>query len=279
MSTTIRTKIPSKKLCNFSWRPAALFGCALFRTRAAAARAFGQPDFGFHGDRIFQELIRRLTTSAGATAFVETGTYLGDSSLSVHRMNRHLPIFTCEINKWFFNLARRRLAKLAAINMFNASSTDFLVRLIDSRQIGACPLFFLDAHWYDEWPLLQELELITSRQNRGVIIIDDFLVASQPQFKYDVGGGGGKIFSGRTHKDERPCNLELIQTALDRRAGYQIFLPGYTSAMTYPVFPGSQIIFSLRGYAVIELNDTGMFSSPAMKSFISEHYYRLRSAF
>lgn len=217
-------------------------------------------------------------TSAGATAFVETGTYLGDSSLSVHRLNRRLPIFTCEINKWFFALARWRLAKIPMIKMFNASSTDFLTRLFDSRQTGVCPLFFLDAHWYDEWPLLQELQLISSHQSRGLIIIDDFLVSGQPQFKYDIGGGGGKIFSGRVRKDERPCNLELIQTALDRRPRYQIFLPRYTGAEAFPSFPGSKVIFPLRGYAVIELNDTTLLSSPAMKSFITKYYYRLPSA-
>lgn len=39
----------------------------------------GYPEVGFHGDRVFQSLIRKLIFSLPISSFVETGTYLGDS--------------------------------------------------------------------------------------------------------------------------------------------------------------------------------------------------------
>jgi hypothetical protein len=53
-----------------------------------------------------------------------------------------------------------------------------LERLRDS------PLFFyLDAHWNEDLPLAEEIDLIFSRSPCAVVMIDDFEVPGDPGFR------------------------------------------------------------------------------------------------
>ena len=242
------------------------------RARSRIARSFGYPDTGFHCDRILRRLAWDLVSSGSVTSFVETGTYLGDTSLCVSRINIGLPVFTCEINGRYYDIARRRLAGRDNVHIVHDASRNFLPRVLENRSCGNRPLFLLDAHWYDDWPLVEEIRIITGRLTECIIIIDDFLVPGKPQFQFDVGGGGGKRFSGRTTLDQRPCDLDLIRPALDRRHRYRAWLPNYCRADAFPGPPLVASLFPLRGYVVIEQNGDGR-SGSAVQGLIPASFY------
>lgn len=203
---------------------------------------------------------------------METGTYLGDTALCVSRMAPGLPVFTCEINRRFHGLARRRLAGRANVRSINAGSREFLPRLLELRLAGDRPLFYLDAHWYDDWPLADEVRIVTEL-SAGIIIIDDFMVPGRPQFRFDVGGGGGRRFSGRETSDDRVCGPGLIRPVLSRGRRYQAWLPKYGRAEAFPVHPWVSRLFPLRGYVVIFLAGKDG-SWPAVPFFDPRYYYQ-----
>ncbi len=228
-----------------------MLGVGLSFARGRIARSFGCPDTGFHADRVLQQLVRDLIRSGSVTSFVETGTYLGETTLCVSRMDPGLPVFTCEVNERLHRIARRRLAGRANALAVHAASRDFLPGLIERRACGDRPLFLLDAHWYDDWPLVEEIRIITKRLAKCLIIIDDFMVPGEPQFQYDIGGGGGKAFSGRSTVDHRPCDLDLIAPSFDPGKKIRIFFPRYSRTDAFPRCSFASRLFPLRGYAIV----------------------------
>ncbi len=46
-------------------------------------------------------------------------------------------------------------------------------------------MFYLDAHWYENMPLPEELASIGEQCGRAIILVDDFLVPWEPRFLYD----------------------------------------------------------------------------------------------
>jgi hypothetical protein len=75
-------------------------------------------------------------------------------------------------------------------------------------------MFYLDAHWNQDLPLCEELDVILAAWRHCIVIIDDFEVPGQPGFKYDRYG-------------DTKLSLEL----LDRRAlasgGVELYAPAY----------------------------------------------------
>jgi hypothetical protein len=55
---------------------------------------------------------------------------------------------------------------------------------------GRTILFYLDAHWNDDLPLEEELELIFSVHPHAVVMIDDFQVPDDPGYQFDEYGPG-----------------------------------------------------------------------------------------
>jgi hypothetical protein len=103
------------------------------------------------------------------------------------------------------------------------------------------PLFYLDAHWYDYWPLQDEVKTI-SKLSQFVILADDFKVPGKPQFENDNGGGGTPGVH-RTTIDIRPCSMETIGHLLPKEC--DIIYPDYTRKMacdTYPHLRGNCFI-------------------------------------
>ena len=146
-------------------------------------------EHGFHNDPIFRRLIIEMIERLPITSFMETGTGLGDSTLFVGRANPELAVFTCEFSRQRYWHSKIRLRRWRNVEVSHGSSPEFLRDLLRKPQIAEFPLVFLDAHWYDYWPLEDELEILTAKVNKMIIVIDDFQVPGQPQFGFDVGGG------------------------------------------------------------------------------------------
>jgi hypothetical protein len=186
---------------------------------------------GFHGDAHLLALVSELM--ARAAAFVETGTEVGSTARWVAATWPKLPVYSCELNREVFNLAHSATVGLSNVRLYNLASDEFLPRLYGEHpELAERPvLFWLDAHGVGfKWPLRFEVQFITSHQKSGAILIDDFEVPGQPQFRFDS-------------YDGQVCNFEHIEPSLSRERSYRLVYPQYAE-QTSPFHP-------LVGYAAI----------------------------
>lgn len=177
----------------------------------------------FHNDKILQKMINDIIKNLNVTSFVETGTYGGDSTEYIAIQHPNIPVFTCEINPTFFKNNIKKLGRFPNVTSVLESSEKFVENIISNNKLGDLPFFFLDAHWYDFWPLIDEIKSISSLP-KFIIVPDDFAVPNSPQFA-NSSGGGGTIGTHRTKVDIRPCDIDLIKHVLPLK--YEIGYPKY----------------------------------------------------
>jgi hypothetical protein len=174
----------------------------------------------FHGDAVYRELVLELLRAFPVTAFVETGTSRGYSTELVAAQFPALPVFTSEVLEETYRIARSGLSRYRNITQMLGSSEKCLDELLKSDRVGGMPLYYLDAHWQKYWPLRDELRLLGARGGKAIIVIDDFEIPGQPQFEFDI-DGGGEVIAGEA------CNLDYIRPALASAHTYHAVFPKY----------------------------------------------------
>jgi hypothetical protein len=157
------------------------------------------------------------------SSFVETGTYMGFTTRMVAADNPDLPIFTTEIDKKYLAQAEKYFKAHPNITAFHMSSPKALSALVEANSLGELPLFFLDAHWYDYWPLKDEMAIV-AELDKFIVVIDDFVVPGRPDFGSDAGGGGSIKLGDRLKKDPTPCDINLIKESV---VGCKVAYPTY----------------------------------------------------
>ena len=136
-----------------------------------AANPWGGP---LNGQRYRQQIFAAMMR-VGPDAIVETGTYLGAST--AHFARQGLPVHTCESQDQFFARAIANLADFSNVRLYLQDSRAFLKGLASDPALDyACPIFYLDAHWYNDLPLAEEIAIIRNRWPRFMIMVDDFEV-------------------------------------------------------------------------------------------------------
>lgn len=199
---------------------------------------------GFHGDQVYQALMLELIRTFQATRFIETGTNLGDSTRFIAEAYPHIEVLTCELSPRLANRARRRLRHLPNVKLANASSETFLARHLEATGPDTTEIFFLDAHWYDAWPLQKELRAISQDPRNAVVVIDDFFIPGQERFGYDE-YPPGDVDAGDAQS--RRCDADLVRAALRDTHPWTMALPDYSEEEAFP--KGRKPL--LRGHAVL----------------------------
>ncbi|MFI6686639.1 hypothetical protein [Streptomyces sp. NPDC050485] len=136
----------------------------------------GGGPFGF--DINIATMVDDLIAAYKCDGIVETGCFLGDTSVYLARTYSELPVWTCDVDPVFTEVAQHRLRRLPNAR---CETTDSPKLVNEANGHFARPIYYLDAHWEDIWPLLRELSSIT----HGIAIIDDFDIG-HPRFKYDT---------------------------------------------------------------------------------------------
>lgn len=154
--------------------------------RPSVRSQLGEPFNGQHfRQEIFFELLRRFDFEA----MVETGTFHGTTTEFLAKESR-LPVYTVEFYPRFFYYAKLRLRHQELVHMELGDSREFIQGLAkDSSFPKANVFFYLDAHWYKDLPLREEVELISHFWRRSVIMIDDFEVPGDNGYRFDEYGG------------------------------------------------------------------------------------------
>ena len=168
----------------------------------------GGGPFGFdiHAAFIFDEVQSRLD----ADAIIETGTCLGDTTDYLSRVYPDLPILSVEIDGNRAEFARLRLRERSNVEVVRGDSATVLEA---TAHRFSRPIFYLDAHWADDWPLRRELDTV----RQGVAVVDDFDVGHD-RFGFDSYGGVD-------------CNAGRIKESLP---GCAIWIPDVGFRHRYP---------------------------------------------
>lgn len=139
----------------------------------------GGGPFGFDITAAIQ--VDFVISAYGCDALVETGCFLGDTTSYLAKAYPDLPLVACDVVAEYAEFTRHRIAAQPQAEIHHADSPDVVAAA--SRRFER-PFFYLDAHWYEPWPLLEELQ----RVRRGVVCIDDFDIGD-PRFGFDVYDG------------------------------------------------------------------------------------------
>jgi hypothetical protein len=200
------------------------------------------------------------------TSFVETGTSRGYSTELVASRFPALPVFTSEVLEETFRIARGGLARYPNVTQLLGSSEVAVRELLEQNRVGALPLFYLDAHWEKYWPLRDELRLIGPACRKAVIVIDDFEVPGQPQFGFDI-DGGGEVIAGE------PCNLTYIAPALTAGNTYHVVFPRYQRADAFGSGASDPARDALRGHVVLFQNMPDEYEAFLKRPPIAAHFF------
>lgn len=113
-----------------------------------------------------------LSKTFNLTTFFETGTFHGMSSQIIS--NYFDKVMTVENNEEFYQIAVDNLKNINNCSIYFGNSPEIMD--LNLKNNNSSIFFFLDAHWYDYWPILDELEVIYKKSIQPVIAIHDFYV-------------------------------------------------------------------------------------------------------
>lgn len=139
---------------------------------------------GAFEDRFLRQELDKLLKSHSIDTIVETGTYKGRSTGILASTGKK--VITIEVNKQWHDEAKNSNSHHTNIDFYLGSSQEVISRVIPENAKNI--LFFLDAHWGEYWPLLDELSEIQKKNIKPIIIIHDFFVPGpdgRPRFGYD----------------------------------------------------------------------------------------------
>lgn len=160
---------------------------------------------GFEGDTFIPEELKKLAATYKVDCIIETGTYFGYTTLKLHDIVPNVvtiesePTLQAEAAKLFTG---KRVWSILA------HSQNCLHEVIESMKGCKSFLFFLDAHWEDHCPLLDELSHIAEAGIKPVIVIHDFKVPDK-DFGFDTYNG-------------QPYDLPWIQNHLEAIYGSKL---------------------------------------------------------
>lgn len=221
------------------------------------------PDWNaFHRDPIYKQLMLEVLDSLPITSFVETGTWMGDSTQSIAIRHPSLPIYTSEVVEQTFNRAKTTLRRYENVHPLLGSSDETVGKLIAENKVGALPFFYLDAHWQTYWPLRNELKHISNACLKAVIVIDDFEVPNRPEFGFDI-DGGADITEGAK------CNLDYIRASLGTQNSYRLLFPKYDPRQAHKDLKHR---VDLRGHICLFQNLDEEFARFLSRPFVSTNY-------
>jgi hypothetical protein len=163
-------------------------GALDYRRRPWDGRAWGGP---FNGQAWRCRLVAELILKFDPVSIVETGTYLGTTTEWLSGFQ--LPVYSCEASERNFGFAQQRLGRTPNVHLMLCDSRAGLRWLISGAladKLQQPILLYLDAHWNDDLPLAEELDIVFGAFPRAVVMIDDFQVPEDPGYTFDDYGPG-----------------------------------------------------------------------------------------
>lgn len=127
----------------------------------------------------FEEIIKKYNINT----VIETGINNGDSTIQFSKMVER--VIGIDVMQSCIDTTYKKLENnsIQNVELYLGSSPEVLNKIIPSIDVDKT-IFFLDAHWYDYWPIIDEINQIP--KNKGIIVVHDFFVPNKPELGYDV---------------------------------------------------------------------------------------------
>lgn len=156
----------------------------------------------------------------------ETGTYTGNTTAFLAICFEQ--VHTVEIDSEKYQKSKELLKFYPNVQCHLGSSEEILNEILPGLKDQPI-LFYLDAHWNEYWPLLDELRAISkTHRDNCIIVIDDFKVPHRNDIPYD-------------HYGSHECSYEYIQSALNEvftdYASYYLIPKNVFSAAKFIAIP------------------------------------------
>ncbi len=125
---------------------------------------------------VYQEF-KKLINKFNIKKIIETGTYYGWSTIKLAEFG--IEVVTIESSKDNYNIAIENFSKTNFSNIKGllGNSPDILRKILSNEDNNI--ILFLDAHWYNYWPIHDELRVCIEKKIKPVIIIHDFFVPDE----------------------------------------------------------------------------------------------------
>lgn len=157
----------------------------------------------FNGQTMRQSIFTQIVNRVQPSTVFETGTFRGTTTEFIAGVTS-AHIFTCELEVNAFRFAERRFRDVPNITTVNLDSRSFLRTYVPCyHRPDGTSLFYLDAHWDDDLPLLEELMIVLETAPRSVVMIDDFEVNDDPGYGFDSYGPDRELTLGYLQPLER----------------------------------------------------------------------------
>jgi len=188
-------------------------GCLDYIRKSGAQDKWGGP---FNGQQFRQRIFHDLLHHFPVNAIVETGTYRGTTTALFAQTS--IPVYSVETHPRFYSFSRMRFRHLRnKIHLYNNDSRAFLAMLSENTTAPKEDVFFyLDAHWKDDLPLREELEIIFTHWIRPIVMIDDFQVPNS-DYNFDDYGPG------------KTLNLDYLKPVISAH-NISVFFPSVNAA-------------------------------------------------
>jgi hypothetical protein len=135
----------------------------------------------------------------------------------------------------YHEYSKTRLRHLSEVYCSQGDSREFLRRLSSQANLTAkFAFFYLDAHWWDDLPLLEEIQIVHKHWKRFVVLVDDFKVSGDAGYGYDD-YGVGKVLEIESFPQLKDMELDCF----------------------FPSLPSSEESGLRRGCVVFSDNETG----------------------
>ena len=173
-------------------------------------------NFAFNRSPEIGPFFKMLKDDFQITTVIETGTFEGSTTAFFARTFEE--VHTIDISQKYLNEAKERLSSFSNINFHLGSSQNVLSQILPALK-NKYVLFYLDAHWNEYWPLLDELEEINkTHHHQCIVVIDDVKVPGRSDIPFDAYKG-------------RECSFEYAKEKIE-----QLF-DGYTMHYLIPANP------------------------------------------
>ena len=179
-------------------------------------------EVGFNGQMHRKRIFRDLLSVFGFDAILETGSWIGNTTGYMAETS-NLPVYTTELNERFYSLAKSRLSGIDNITFELSDARDFLRKMAASDLAGKKLFIYLDAHWYEDLPLEEEIRIICSSFEDFVIMVDDFEVPGDKGYGYDDYGGSKSLTLRQFSRLFRSLDLVALFPSLpsSEESGYK----------------------------------------------------------
>lgn len=178
---------------------------------------------GQNGRRqIFLDILNAISFDA----IYETGTFRGVTT-AWFANNFEGPIYSCEAVRLYFLQAKQNLASFSNVRLTLEDSREFLEKALRQLDIDGNGFIYLDAHWQEDLPLVEEIKVILQSNRKVVIAIDDFKVPND-DYAYDDYG------------PDKVISLDMLG-----------FLNDPNFIFYFPVLPASRETGAIRGVCVL----------------------------